>query len=125
MTDNQIIIDHGSYYTKYGYAGYNKPQSKIRSRLYQHKVNKTILTHATIIEKSIGYKDLIAVNVIKNGVIVDFLNIIHLWKSIFEDLKMTSKLAPLCTLLITEPLFVPSTYHETLIKAIQTLFTFK
>jgi len=124
-TDNQIVIDHGSYYTKYGYAGYNKPQNKIRSRMYCHKITKQIFTHSQVVKNNIQYKDLTTINIIKNAIIVDFVNIINLWNEIFEDLKITDKTASLSNILITQPLFIPNNYHENIIKTIELLYKFK
>lgn len=122
IQDTQIIIDHGSYYTKYGYSGYNKPHNKIRSKLYKHKVSKVILTHNQVLKNNISLKDLFTITVIKNSVIINFEYIVPLWDSIFNDLNANTSM---CNLLIIDPLYVPADYHDKIIDIMKNKYKFK
>jgi len=54
----KIVVDHGTYYIKYGYSGYNKPLGSV-------KVNND--------------------KIIKNSVIVDYNKMIDIWDDIFYN----------------------------------------
>lgn len=108
-TDNKIIIDHGTYYTKYGYSGYSKPFGKIKSKLYKNMETGDITIHENNVNLTI-FKPLV---VIKNSIIIDFENIVYLWDSIFKTLVADTKN---CSVMIIEPIFVPTCYHDTIQK---------
>lgn len=117
-TDNKIIIDHGTYYTKYGYSGYSKPFDKIKSKLYKNIETGAITTHKNDIDLAI-FKPLI---IIKNSVIIDFENITYLWDSIFESLAADTKN---CSIMIIEPIFIPPNYHDTIQKIMLNKYNIK
>jgi actin-related protein len=120
--DSKIIIDHGTYYTKYGYSGYNKPFDKMRSKLYKNKETNVVMTHDYVIKNKICLQELTEFVVIKNSIIVDFENIIHLWDTIFNNLSFNILLPNAVTnmtnvsVMITEPIFVSDTYHGSIKK---------
>lgn len=121
-TDTKIIIDHGTFYTKYGYAGYNKPHNKIRSKIYKHKLTQQLYMHADIIKNNIPLKDLIPLPVIQNSVIIDFTHITLLWDTIFQDLKANTAN---CELLIADPIFISHDYHDNIQKIMYNKYKFK
>jgi len=122
MIDTKIIIDHGSYYIKYGYSGYNKPFDKIRSKLYRHNITKTLFTHDDIIKENIKTSDLTVFSVIKNSIIIDFEKITYFWDMIFNNLEAETSN---CEILIINPIYVASDYQNKISKILNEKYNFK
>ena len=81
---NKIVIDHGSFSCKFGYAGYDKPMGMIRTTVAHDKINNKydvgLKESMTIVNK---YNNIIYP--IKNGIIQDFEIMKKIWDCIFYN----------------------------------------
>lgn len=100
MSNNRVVLDHGSFSTKYGYSGYNKPEGSIRSLVIEDgHINKNYITDVNE-SFSKSFNDMDIIYPIKNGTIVDFDAMELIWDDIFyEKLKLNPKIT---SILITE-----------------------
>jgi centractin len=98
MSKDKIVLDHGSYNIRYGFAGYDKPDGKIRSLVVKDDNDRFVDVDENFIN---GFNDMELIYPIKNGVINNFKEMIYLWDCIFfEKLNIKPKK---CSILITEP----------------------
>jgi len=102
MSQNKIVIDHGSYSTKYGFAGYDKPEGSIRSLVIKdgNDYDDAIIDVGESFVK--GFDDMEVTYPIKNGIIFDFDGMEKIWDEIIDEkLKVNPNIT---SVLLTEPI---------------------
>ena len=127
MSKDKIILDHGSFNIRYGYAGYDKPDGQIRSlvAIKSNKKNKQNLPKVFVnVNENKGYqKNMKLYYPIQNGVIVDFDLMTFIWDEIFYNkLKIKPKN---CSILITEPIGTSKITRENITKIMFEKYKFK
>jgi actin-related protein len=109
MVNNKIVIDHGSYSIKYGYAGSNKPEDVIRSVVIRDGSETITDINESFIR---GFHGMDTVHPIKNGHIIDFDAMECIWSTIFDE-KLS--IDPMSTsVLITEPFSATNKTRDTI-----------
>jgi actin-related protein len=103
MLNNKIVIDHGSYSTKYGYAGYDKPEGLIRSLIIKDGYESIVDIEESFIK---GFEGMEIEYPIKNGYIMNYDLMENIWDEIFYNkLKIDPKIS---SILITEQSNTPN-----------------
>lgn len=88
MSKDKIVLDHGSFSIKYGYAGYNRPLGSIRSVIIKDGINNYIGANESLVK---NFKDMEIKNLIKNGFIKDYDMMEEIWDDIFTKMKVEHK----------------------------------
>ena len=103
--ENKIVLDHGSYYIKYGFVGYNSPMGKLRTfkSIINNNYENSSYEDSSYEDSSYEYNNYEDNDYpIKNGIIVNYDLMCTIWDNIFFDkLKIRPKD---CYLLVTDPI---------------------
>ena len=111
-----IVIDSGTNYTKVGFGGDVAPMTTFRTSIGIHKLNKKkYVAHENIINRP----DFSIKDVMKNGIVQDWDNMMMIWNFCYERIGIKSNEQPL--LLTESPLNPPANRTKLLELAFQDL----
>lgn len=121
ISKTPIVIDNGSGVIKAGFGGEEKPGVVFNSYVGRAKHEKVMITtnesELYIGEITNKYKGILKLNYpIEHGIICDFKDMEHLWRHVFDELKVSPKEHPI---LLTE---APLNPHMNRIKTAEVFF---